>query len=89
MAEDESRIETVYFLMSEENVKKELAKPGVSLAWMASQAPEPPFTKSNLTIRADGNFARVLGKYCREEAGTHAPGKRCAPRGGRRGQSHI
>jgi len=68
VAEDESRIGTVYFLMSEENVKKELRKPWISFGSdEASQAPEPPFTKSNPHPRAYGNFARVLGKYCRDE----------------------
>jgi N-acyl-D-amino-acid deacylase len=68
VAEDESRIGTVYFVMSEENVKKELAKPWISFGSdEASQAPEPPFTKSNCHPRAYGNFARVLGKYSRDE----------------------
>ena len=68
VAEDESRIGTVYFIMSEENVKKELKKPWISFGSdEASQAPEPPFTKSNPHPRAYGNFARVLGKYCRDE----------------------
>src|SRR5438128_8834668 len=68
VAEDESRIGTVYFVMSEENVKKELRKPWISFGSdEASQAPEPPFTKSNPHPRAYGNFARVLGKYCRDE----------------------
>jgi N-acyl-D-aspartate/D-glutamate deacylase len=66
--EDESRISTVYYLMSEENVKKELRKPWVSFGSdEASQAPEPPFTKSNPHPRAYGNFARVLGRYVRDE----------------------
>src|SRR5438876_3039601 len=68
VAEDESRIGTIYFIMSEENVKKELAKPWISFGSdEASQAPEPPFTKSNPHPRAYGNFARVLGKYVRDE----------------------
>jgi N-acyl-D-amino-acid deacylase len=68
VAEDESRIGTVYFLMSEENVKKELATPWISFGSdEASQAPEGPFLKSNPHPRAFGNFARVLGKYCRDE----------------------
>src|SRR5213592_2091874 len=68
IAEDESRIGTVYYLMSEENVKKELAKAWISFGSdEASQAPEPPFTKSNPHPRAYGNFARVLGKYVRHE----------------------
>jgi N-acyl-D-amino-acid deacylase len=68
IAEDESRISTVYYLMSEENVKKELQKPWISFGSdEASQAPEPPFTKSNPHPRAYGNFVRVLGKYVRDE----------------------
>ncbi len=68
IAEDESRIDTIYFLMSEENVKKELAKPWISFGSdEASQAPEGVFLKSNPHPRAYGNFARVLGKYVRDE----------------------
>jgi len=68
ISEDESRIGTVYFLMSEENVKKELAKPWISFGSdEASQAPEGVFLKSNPHPRAYGNFARVLGKYSRDE----------------------
>ncbi len=68
IAEDESRISTVYYVMSEENVKKELQKPWISFGSdEASQAPDPPFTKSNPHPRAYGNFARVLGKYVRDE----------------------
>ena len=68
IAEDESRISTVYYLMSEENVKKELRKPWISFGSdEASQAPEPPFTKMNPHPRAYGNFVRVLGKYARDE----------------------
>ncbi len=68
IAEDESRIGTIYFVMSEDNVKKELAKPWISFGSdEASQAPEPPFTKSNPHPRAYGNFAKVLGKYVRDE----------------------
>src|SRR6266513_1032981 len=53
IAEDESRIGTVYFLMSEENVKKELAKPWISFGSdEASQAPEGVFLKSNTHPRA-------------------------------------
>ena len=68
ISEDESRIGTVYYLMSEENVKKELRKPWISFGSdEASQAPEAPFTKSNPHPRAYGNFARVPGKYVRDE----------------------
>src|SRR5260370_20477231 len=68
IAEDESRIGTLYFIISEDNVKKELAKPWISFGSdEASQAPEGPFLKSNPHPRAYGNFARVLGKYVRDE----------------------
>src|SRR5437868_4592746 len=68
ISEDESRIDAMYFLMSEENVRKELAKPWISFGSdEASQAPEGVFLKSNPHPRAYGNFARVLGKYTREE----------------------
>src|SRR2546423_6188794 len=68
ISEDESRIDSIYFLMSEENVKKEIVKPWVSFGSdEASQAPEGVFLKSNPHPRAYGNFARVLGKYSRDE----------------------
>jgi len=68
IAEDESRIGTIYSVMSEENVKKELAKPWISFGSDApSDAPEGAFLKSNTHPRAYGNFARVLGKYVRDE----------------------
>src|SRR6267378_2863287 len=74
VAEDESRIGAVYFMMSEENVKKEIAKPWISFGSdEASQAPESPFTKSNPHPRAYGNFARVLGKYVRDEKAIALP----------------
>ncbi len=66
--EDDSRIEAVYFLMSEENVKKQIALPWVSFDSDAqSMAPEGVFLKSNPHPRAYGNFARLLGKYVRDE----------------------
>jgi len=62
ISEDESRIDTIYFVMSEENVKKEIVKPWISFGSdEASQAPEGVFLKSNPHPRAYGNFARVLG----------------------------
>ena len=67
IVEDESRIDSIYFLMSEENVRKEMAKPWISFGSdEASQAPEGVFLKSNPHPRAYGNFARVLGKYVRD-----------------------
>ncbi len=68
ISEDESRIESIYFVMSEENVKKQMAKPWISFGSdEASQAPQGKFLKANPHPRAYGNFARVLGKYVREE----------------------
>ena len=68
ISEDESRIGTIYYVMSEENVKKELRKPWIAFGSdEASQAPEGVFLKSNPHPRAYGNFARVLGKYVRDE----------------------
>ncbi|HLF19668.1 MAG TPA: D-aminoacylase [Bacteroidota bacterium] len=66
--DDNSRVETVYFLMSEDNVKKQVKLPWVSFGSDAeSSAPEGVFLKSNPHPRAYGNFARVLDKYVREE----------------------
>ena len=66
--EDGSRVSTVYFLMSEENVKKQIKLPWVSFDSDApSLAPEGPFRKTNPHPRAYGNFARLLGKYVRDE----------------------
>ena len=65
---DSTRVGTVYFLMSEENVKKQIALP-----WMAfdsdagSMAPEGEVLNRNPHPRAYGNFARLLGKYVRDE----------------------
>ncbi|HEU4796104.1 MAG TPA: D-aminoacylase [Pyrinomonadaceae bacterium] len=68
IVEDRSRVGTVYFLMAEENLKKELRQPWVSLGSDgASMAPEGVFLKSSTHPRAYGNFARLLGKYVREE----------------------
>ncbi len=66
--EDQSRVGAVYFMMSEENIRKQLRRPWVSLGSdAASMAPEGVFLKSSTHPRAYGNFARLLGKYVREE----------------------
>lgn len=66
--EDHSRVQCVYFLMSEDNVRLGLAQPWVSLGSDAeARAPEGVFLKSSTHPRAYGNFARLLGKYVREE----------------------
>lgn len=69
--EDGSRVQVVYFLMSEENVARQTALPWMSFGSDASaQAPEAVFLKSSTHPRAYGNFARLLGKYVREEKTT-------------------
>jgi N-acyl-D-amino-acid deacylase len=66
--QDGSRVGTVYFLMSEDNIRKEVVLPWVSFGSDAeSEAPEGVFLKSNPHPRAYGNFARVLAKYTRDE----------------------
>ncbi len=68
MLEDRSRVGTVYFMMSEDNIVKQLRLPWVSFGSdAASMAPELPFTKSNPHPRAYGNVARLLGRYVRDE----------------------
>lgn len=65
---DGSRVGTVYFMMSEENLTKQIALPWVSFDSDAGAlAVREPYTLSNPHPRAYGNFARVLGKYVREE----------------------
>jgi len=66
--EDDSRVGTAYFLMSEENIRKKIARPWVAFGSDAeSLAPEGVFLESNPHPRAYGTFARLLGKYVREE----------------------
>jgi len=66
--EDNGRVDTIYFLMSEDNVRKQLKLPWVSFGSdEASLAPEGVFLKSNPHPRAYGNVARLLGRYVRGE----------------------
>jgi N-acyl-D-amino-acid deacylase len=66
--EDDSRVGTAYFLMSEDNIQKKIARPWVAFGSDAeSLAPEGVFLKSNPHPRAYGTFARLLGKYVRDE----------------------
>jgi len=59
---------SMFFLISEDNIKKEIALPWVSFGSDAgSEAPEGVFLKSMPHPRAYGTFARVLGKYVRDE----------------------
>jgi N-acyl-D-amino-acid deacylase len=68
VVEDESRVGVVFFLMSEENVRRQVRLPWVSFGSDAgSMAPEGVFLKSSTHPRAYGNFARLLGRYVRQE----------------------
>jgi N-acyl-D-amino-acid deacylase len=66
--EDESPIGAVYFIIDENNLRKELQKPWVSFGSdAAASAPEGVFLKSSTHPREYGNFANLLGKYVRDE----------------------
>jgi N-acyl-D-amino-acid deacylase len=66
--EDESQVGTVFHSISEENLRKVLARPWVSFGSDAAAiAAEPPFTDREVHPRAYGNFARLLGRYVRDE----------------------
>ena len=66
--EDGSRVGTVYFLMSEDNLRMQIRKPWVSFGSDAgASAPEGVFLKSSTHPREYGNFANLLGRYVREE----------------------
>jgi len=68
VVEDGSRVQVVYFLMAEDNVKKQIRLPWVSFGSdAASMAPEGVFVKTSTHPRSYGNFARLLGKYVRDE----------------------
>jgi N-acyl-D-amino-acid deacylase len=68
IVEDESRIDTVYFTQSEDNLRKFLVLPWVSFCSDSpSIAPEGVFLKSSVHPRAYGSFARLLGRYVREQ----------------------
>jgi N-acyl-D-amino-acid deacylase len=68
VVEDESRVETVYFLMSEDNIRKQLQEPYVSFGSDAgAPATEGVFLQSSTHPRAYGNVARLLGRYVRDE----------------------
>lgn len=66
--EDDSRIQVVYFSMSEDNIKKKLALPYMSICSDAgSYTNEGVFLEQSTHPRAYGSFARLLGHYVREE----------------------
>ena len=68
IVQDSSRVDVSYFSMSEDNVKKQIALPWVSFGSdEGSYSTEGVFVKTNCHPRAYGNFARVIGKYSRDE----------------------
>ena len=68
IVQDSTRVECIFFLMDENNVKKQVAIPWLSFGSdEGSYEPAGVFLKFNPHPRAYGNFARVLGKYVREE----------------------
>ena len=72
--EDGSRVGTIYFVMTEVNVKREVGLPWMSFGSdEASEAPEGVFLKSSSHPRAYGNFARVLAEYVRKDRVAELP----------------
>ena len=68
VVEDDSGVACVFFTMSEDNLRKELRRPWVSICSdAASMAPEGVFLQQNPHPRAYGSFARVLGRFARDE----------------------
>ena len=66
--EDRTRVGVAFFMMSEENVRKQVKLPWVSFGSDAgSLATEGVFLKSKTHPRAYGNFSRLLGRYVRDE----------------------
>jgi N-acyl-D-amino-acid deacylase len=68
VTEDRGRVDAVYFMIGEENIKKQIPLPWVSFGSDAgSMAPEGAFLESSTHPRAYGNVPRLLGKYVRDE----------------------
>jgi N-acyl-D-amino-acid deacylase len=68
IVQDSTRVGVAYFLMSEDNIRKQIALPWVSFGSdEGSYSTEGVFLKSNAHPRAYGTFARVLGQYVRDE----------------------
>ena len=66
--EDDSRVETVYFLMSEDNIRKQIVLPWLSFASDAdAEGIDGVFQKFSAHPRTFGNFARVYARYVRDE----------------------
>lgn len=74
VVEDGTRVDVAYFLMSEDNVRRQTALPWMSFGSDAeASAPEGVFLKSSTHPRAYGNVARLLGKYVRDEKALTLP----------------
>jgi N-acyl-D-amino-acid deacylase len=72
--EDDSRVGTVYFLMSEDNIKREVALPWMSFGSdEQSERPAGVFLKASSHPRAYGNFVRVLAEYVRKDKVAELP----------------
>jgi N-acyl-D-amino-acid deacylase len=68
VSEDHSRVDAIYFMISEDNVKREVALPWMSFGSdEGAPAPEGVFLKSMAHPRAYGNVARLLGHFVRDE----------------------
>ena len=68
VVEDDSRVSTIYFIINEDNIRKQIRQPWVSFGSDAgASAPEGVFLKSSTHPREYGNFANLLGKYVRDE----------------------
>jgi N-acyl-D-amino-acid deacylase len=68
VVEDDSRVETVYFLMSEDNIRKQIVLPWVSFGADADpEGIDGVFLQSSAHPRTFGNFARVYARYVRDE----------------------
>jgi N-acyl-D-amino-acid deacylase len=66
--EDDSRVGTIYFLMSEDNVRRQIRKPWMAFGSdAAAPSTEGVFLKSSPHPRTYGNVARLLGRYVRDE----------------------
>ncbi len=75
--QDHSRVEVIYFLMSEDNVKKEIQLPYMTFGSdEASMAPEGVFPEKQLPPRAYGNFCKTAGHLCPRRKSAHLAGRR-------------
>ena len=74
IVEDGTRIQVVYFSMSEDNVRREVGLPWMSFGSdAASMSASGVFLKSSTHPRAYGNTARLLGKYVRDDKAAQLP----------------